>query len=142
MKTYSAKYNKQKGAAIRLDHRELICFSWIEIYHQEYDLNKRWKETGTWNDNDPDLMNKWDANATYSDMDFLMAAATFLQTPIIEALYIDNYIIRILAIADRKIGKRTLQKIREQREYLHFPDWVKQFYELRLGISNNIERVN
>jgi len=62
-----------------------------------------------------------------------MAAASFLKTPIMEALYSDNYMIRILAIVDRRIGKRTLQKLKKSGDYQSLPSWVKQFYELRLG---------
>ncbi len=129
---YHKVHNSYGRAAIRLDGRELVCFSWIEMYHQDYDLNERWEKTGAWNDNDPDLKDKWDVNATYCEMDFLAAATTFLQMPIMEALYSDNYIIRIFTIVDRRIGKRTLQKLRESGEYQNFPTWIKQFYELRL----------
>lgn len=52
--------------------------------------------------------------------------------PIINALYSDNYIIQIFAILDRRIGKRTLRKIKKEEIYQSYPFWVKQFYELRL----------
>ena len=132
---YHKVHNSYGRAAIRLDDRELVCFSWIEMYHQEYDLNERCAETGAWDDNDPELKNKWDADATYCDMDFLTAATAFLQTPILEALYSDNYIIRIFAIVDRRIGKRTLRRVRDSGEYQTLPSWVKQFYDLRLGAN-------
>lgn len=130
---YHKVHNSYGRAAIRLDNRELVCFSWIEMVHQEADLHELWEETGAWNDHDPGLKNKWDADAAYCDMDFLAAATSFLQTPIKEALYSDNYIIRIFAIVDRRIGKRTLRKIRESGEFQNFPAWVRQFYDLRLG---------
>jgi len=132
---YHKVHNSYGRAAIRLDHRELVCFSWVEVRHQDDDLNELWKETGVWDHHDPDLKNKWDANATYHDMNFLDAATSFLQMPIMKALYSDNYIIRIFAIVDRRIGKRTLQKLRESGDYQNFPAWVKQFYELRLGVN-------
>lgn len=43
----------------------------------------------------------------------------------------DDPIIRILAILDRRVGRRTLQKIRQQAPDL--PPWVRQFYDLRLS---------
>lgn len=112
----------------------MVCFSWIEMYHQETDLNKVWEETGVWDYNDLNLKEKWDANATYHDMDFLAAATSFLQMPIMKALYSDNYIVQIFAILDRRVGKRTLRKIKENGFYLNYPFWVKQFYDLRLGM--------
>lgn len=132
---YHKVHNSYGRAAIRLDHKELVCFSWIEMYHQESDLHQIWEETGIWDNQNPVLKNKWDVNATYHDMDFLAAATAFLQTPITEALYSNNYIIRIFAIVDRRIGKRTLQKINKNKDYQTLPDWVKQFYDLRLGSS-------
>jgi len=130
---YHKVHNSYGRAAIRLDGRELVCFSWVEMYHQDRDLNEMWRETGVWDYTNPDLKNKWDADASYHDMDFLAAAGSFLQTPIMEALYSDNDIIRIFAVVDRRIGKRTLQRLRESGAYQGFPSWVKQFYELRLG---------
>ena len=104
------------------------------MYRQEADLNRVWKETGVWDPSDFQLKEKWDADAAYSDMDFLSAAAAFLQTPIGEALGSDNYIVRILAILDRRLGKRTLRKIKEEGAYQSLPSWVRQFYDLRLGL--------
>ena len=41
----------------------------------------------------------------------------------------------ILAILDKRVGKRTLEKIKEAEEYKKHPEWVRQFYELRLNES-------
>lgn len=132
---YHKVHNSYGRAAIRLDKREMVCFSWIEMYHQETDLDKVWEETGVWDHDDLDLKKKWDADATYYDMDFLAAATSFLQMPIMKALYNDNYIVKIFAILDRRIGKRTLRKIKEDGFYLSYPSWVKQFYDLRSGMK-------
>lgn len=131
---YHKVHNSYGRAAIRLDKKEMVCFSWIEMYHQETDLNRVYRETGVWDDNGLTLKEKWDADGTYYDMDFLSAATSFLQMPIIEALYSDNYIVQIFAILDRRIGKRTLRKIKDDGSYQSYPSWVKQFYELRLRL--------
>ena len=132
---YHKVHNSYGRAAILLDNKEMVCFSWIEMYHQESDLQEVWKETGSWNYDNPDLKNKWDTNATYYDMDFLSAAVSFLEMPIQEALPSDNYIIRIFAILDRRVGKRTLQKMMEQKNHQNLPDWVEQFFDLRCDMS-------
>lgn len=74
---YHKVHNSYGRAAIRLDNRELVCFSWVEMYDQEYDLHEKWKETGVWDYEDQDLKSKWDENATYYEMDFLAAAVSF-----------------------------------------------------------------
>lgn len=76
---------------------------------------------------------KWDANCTYCEMDFLEAVLQFRNMPIQEALESQNYIIKVLAIMDRRVGKRTLSRILEEATYNDFPAWVRQFYELRLS---------
>lgn len=66
---------------------------------------------------------------------FLSAATSFLEMPIQEALISDNYIIRIFAILDRRVGRRTLQKIKDREEDQNLPAWVKRFYGLRLNVE-------
>lgn len=130
---YHKVHNSYGRAAIRLDRREMVYFSWIEMYNQERDVSEAWEETDVYDYNDLELKQKWDANASYCDMDFLCAATSFLQMPIMEALYSDNRIMQIFAIMDRRVGKRTLRKIKEEGSYQSYPSWVKQFYDLRLG---------
>ena len=61
--------------------------------------------------------------------DFLEAVTTYLKTDITTALNSDNYILRALAYMDRRVGKRTLLKIKE--EVTALPEWIKQFYRIR-----------
>lgn len=125
---YHKVHNSYGRVAIRLDNNELVCFSWINTCKQEHDIS--YSEA-----DDADLKKKWDENATYSEMDFLEAATSFLKMPVREALQNDNFIVRILAVIDRRIGKRTLRKIQEEGDYKDLPDWVKQFYELRINCN-------
>lgn len=120
---YHQVHDSYGRAAIRLDGRELVCFSWIEMYRQERD---GYAEA---------MKPKWDENCTYCEMDFLNAVLTFRNLAIQDALDSEDYIIKILAIMDKRVGKRTLEKISRAGEYRTYPDWVRQFYELRLGGS-------
>lgn len=52
---------------------------------------------------------------------------------------------RVLAIMDRRVGKRTLEEIKNAGEYKSYPEWVQQFYKLRLNklfISDRIKLNN
>ena len=51
--------------------------------------------------------------------------------PIGEALISDNCLIRIFAILDRRVGKRTIKQIQDGEKYKTYPEWVQQFYKLR-----------
>lgn len=128
---YHEVHNSYGRAAIMLDKKELVVFSWKNTYVMERDVNEKWKETGVYDINAPDLKEKWDKDGTISDWDFLQGATDFLQIPISDALISDNYLIRVFAILDRRLGKRTLRKIYDSEEYKSYPEWVQQFYKLR-----------
>ena len=132
---YHRVHNVYGRVAIRLDGRELVCFSWTSILRQDSDLHQLWEETGRWDHTDPALREAWNRDAVYCEMDFLDAATAFLNLPIEAALESDDYIIHILAILDRRTGRRTLERIRQQG-YQDLPPWVKQFYDLRLSVSS------
>lgn len=137
---YHKVHNAYGRAAIRLDGRELICFSWIEMYRQDADLGLQWQQSGEYDE--AALKEKWDREKAYHDINFLDAALQFLEMPISGALKSENYIIKILAILDRRVGKRTLAKIAQRGEYAAYPDWVRQFYELRLEEYSGNDRKN
>ena len=71
-------------------------------------------------------------DVTFSDCDFLSAATEYLQLSIKDALESENYLIKVFAIMDRRVGKRTLEKIRNANLYKEYPEWVQQFYRLRM----------
>ena len=131
---YRRVHDKHGRAAIRLDGKDLVIFSWIESCRQEYDISLLYKQGVCKSERDAQLKPKWDADCTYSEMDFLDAALRFRSMAIQDALESENYILKILGILDRRVGKRTLSRIKESGEYEGYPDWVKQFYQLRLSV--------
>ncbi len=133
---YHKVHDSYGRAAIRLDGRELVCFSWIEMYRQESDVHGKWKETGVYDHSDPELKAKWDMDGTYCEMDFLDAALSFINMPIKEALESPDLIIRVMAVMDRRTGRRTLQRIYGKKQFEELPFWAKQFYELRFTVEN------
>jgi hypothetical protein len=54
----------------------------------------------------------------------------YLHNPIENSISSENGLIRLLAILDRRVGKRTLLKQLEKLS--DQPDWLKPFYTLRL----------
>lgn len=131
---YHQVHNSYGRVAILLDDRELAAFSWREMYQQDDDTGALWDfEKGTVEDGGEEILKeKWNCDATYSDYDFLEAATGYLQMPVKDALESGNYLIRIFAVMDRRVGRRTLDKIRQDGRYLDLPEWVGQFYRLRL----------
>ena len=128
---YHEVHNSYGRASIKLDGKELVVFSWINMYKQESDTHERWKETGVYDSDALELKNKWEKEGTLSEWDFLQAATDFLQMPIADALTCDNCLIRIFAILDRRVGSRTIKQIQDSEIYKTYPEWVQQFYTLR-----------
>ena len=133
---YHEVHNAYGRASIKLDGKELVIFSWIDMYKQERDIDIQWKETGIYDGDSPELKAKWDREGTLSDWDFLQAATDYLQMPIADALKSENCLIRVFAILDRRVGKRTIKQIQDSEEYKTYPEWVQQFYVLRLENQN------
>lgn len=50
-----------------------------------------------------------------------------------QSLRSDDLLLRMFAVLDRRIGRRTLQRLADTYEDL--PDWLKQFYQLRFAVE-------
>lgn len=72
-------------------------------------------------------------NGIATTWDVMAGIHEFLAQPIQLSLKSSNYIVRMLAILDGRVGKRTLIKLAEYYSYL--PQWLKQFYELRFAVE-------
>lgn len=62
--------------------------------------------------------------------DITDAVAEYLESPIEKSLASENPIIRMLAVMDRRIGKRTVNKLKSEIDKQ--PEWLKFFYRLRI----------
>ena len=83
----------------------------------------------------------WDipfsARDEYMDDEFSEALEIYRNQPISESIYSENPIVRMFAIVDRRVGKRTLIKLRDTVGIQ--PEWLRPFYEIRFaseGIHN------
>jgi len=71
--------------------------------------------------NDRGIASTWDA---------MSAIEEYLNMSVEESLHSENPIIRMLAVLDRRVGKRTLMKVKEQFE--RGPEWLLRFYTMRV----------
>ncbi len=136
---YHDVHNVYGRAAVRLDGKELVCFSWIEQYYQERAIAEALcqQPESEYEQVRQALKSEWNKNCTYCEMDFLDAVLRFRSMTIQEALRSDNAIVRALAILDRRVGSRTLRRIGAEKAFENEPEWVRQFYELRLNNSSS-----
>ena len=142
--SYHEVHNAYGRATIQYGKKEIVAFSWDRQYEQVQDIKEQYKKM----DNVPSMLvdyegslnaykvanvaatkEKWMPNCTLCETDFLNSLTIYLKTDIATSLRSDNYLLRVFAYMDRRVGKRTLMKIKDDVEKL--PDWVKQFYRIR-----------
>lgn len=126
--SYHDVYNVYGRATINYQKKELVTFSWIQLYAQERDASAIYQE-GERVSYGKLEKEKWMSEGTLCEKDFVHSVTIYLKTDIATSLYSDNYILRVFAYMDRRVGKRTLEKIKDEVELL--PEWVKQFYRIR-----------
>ncbi len=123
-------------AAVLVDGEEWVVFTWMDSARQERDLDGLWTEGGkaTYDTErfEQTLKPKWDEACTYSENDFLLAVLQFRNMSVGDALQSDDFLVKMLAILDKRVGVRTLKKLKETQAYLQYPEWVRRFYALRI----------
>ena len=72
----------------------------------------------------------------YTDGEFSDALEAYRRQPIAESLASENPIQRMFAIVDRRVGKRTLQRLAGSVQ--DQPEWLRVFYLARLEAENVI----
>jgi hypothetical protein len=71
------------------------------------------------------------AQSSLSKSNFIDVANTFLCTSIEESLESNDILLNILALVDRRVGKKRILKMNEKMKFKH--PIVQYFYELRLS---------
>lgn len=70
----------------------------------------------------------------YTDEEFCDALEKYRNQDIQESIHSNNSLIRMFAILDRRVGKRTLTKLKS--EWDRQPQWLQQIYLLRFAAES------
>ena len=152
--SYHKVHNAYGRASISYDNKELVCFSWDKNYAQVQDIHEQYSKmeyvpSMIKGDSYKDCIEalklaqenaskeKWMPDCILCEGDFIQSISLYLNTDITSSLHSDNYLLRVFAYVDRRVGKRTLLKIQNEVEEL--PMWVKQFYLIRCEAENLIQ---
>ncbi len=71
-----------------------------------------------------------ESRVEYTAREFSDALEAYRHQPIAESLNSQNPMVRLFAIVDRRVGKRTLQRLVDTVE--DQPEWLRCFYQARL----------
>lgn len=123
-----------------VDDKQVKRFSWetLNNYFIEKGYKTIEKPYGTieyW-DEFWSLLNKYPLNerTEYKDSEFADALSLYRNQDIICSIQSDNPIVRMFAILDRRVGKRTLEKLKDTLD--EQPEWLKYFYSFRFEAEN------
>lgn len=125
---YHEVHNAYGRATINYCKNEMVAFSWVEMCSQERDVAQLYKE-GKQDSYVGLEKEKWMLECKLCDADFIKSITVYLKTDIATSLHSDNYLLRVFAYMDRRVGMRTLIKIKDEAEKL--PERVKQFHKIR-----------
>ncbi len=122
---------------VYIDNEQVKRFSWETV--NTYFINNGYKENnkpygrseyweGFW-----ELLKQYppEARTEYTDDEFCDALESYRNQDIQDSISSKNALVRMFAILDRRVGKRTLDKIKLTVDKQ--PDWLKKFYLLRLN---------
>ncbi len=121
---------------ICIDSKQIKRFSWetVNTYfiNNGYKTNNNpigkdeyWEEFWQLLDNIP-----LNSRTEYTDNEFCEALKNYRNQDIQISIYSENPIIRMFAVLDRRVGKRTLELISKSVD--NQPDWLQQIYYLRI----------
>lgn len=128
--TYSKCPDHEGRAAILLDGKQIIsgsyCEQWskAELLPKDETLKARLSREFPYMDNTALEYGQFDQRCFYN------AFNEFDNQSIERSLYSENLLIRIFAILDRRVGKRTLSKLRENIQ--NEPQVFQLFFSIRM----------
>lgn len=116
---------------IRIDGKTFKHFSWETVAFKDKNLNQQEAWNIFWKEKDSVPV---EDKTEFDDEDFCNALKIYRELPIEDSIVHSNPIVRMFAVLDRRIGKRTVAKLSENAE--NQPEWLRELYLLRINAEN------
>ena len=120
---------------ICIDGKQVKRFSWetVNTYFIDcgYKTNKAPRGEREYWEEFWQLLDKYPQSLRieYTDAEFCRALEIYRNQDISDSISSENALVRMFAVLDRRVGKRTLKKLKDSLEAQ--PEWLLQFYNLR-----------
>ena len=131
--------------SIHIDNKPVKKFSWETV--NTYFIENGYKEEpehfgriGYW-EGFHMLLNTvpMESRTEYADDEFCEALEKYRNQSIRDSINSENPMVRMFAVLDRRIGKRTLADLKERIE--EQPEWLQSFYRLRIDSESNKKEI-
>jgi len=117
-------------AVITVDNKEILSMCTIKSNMRRYQKeNEIIQQQNNFENIDKKAHEHIKIQGIYAQYDFFDALEQYFNAPIEKSLKSTDMVIKILCLIDRRVGKRTLYKLRETIEKEN--DIIKFFYQLR-----------
>ena len=134
---YRKAHDQTGRVCILVDKKEVINMPFYIEDCRHFEASVRSKAaTQMYKDNLKDVFIEYAEQGLFYPGDFGIALNEYLSVNINDAISSDNLLVRMLAVMDRRVGKRTLHKIKTSISDL--PEWLQYFYQLRLKNENGL----
>lgn len=139
--TYRESHDREGRFALRLDGAEIFSSSYFDRWQARCDAEREMTAAGDTADLWRRSWEKATENGGFDQKTFYRAFAEFDSQSVAESLASENAVVRMLALLDRRIGKRMLEKLRVPMQQA--PQWLQMIYYIRLEAEHmplSIER--
>ena len=131
---YRKSHDEMGRVAVLLNGKEVLQSSWFEWAKKSHEIfeatrgprNKGLKHDEYWKKVDIETHNQYG----FDQFCFYSAYYEYANQSIENSLNAADPIVKMFAVLDRHVGKRTLENIKSSLDSL--PEWLRYFYELRL----------
>lgn len=115
---------------IRIEGKTHKRFSWETVAFKNKGIEPQEAWDIFWKEKDTVPVEE---KTEFDDEDFCDALKAYREMPIESSISHANPLVRMFAVTDRRVGKRTLEKLSETTE--NQPDWLRELYLLRINVE-------
>lgn len=128
---YRETHDSEGGVALRVDGREVFrsdFFKWARVMF--IDRTQSEAEEKSWQELNMDS----NVKGAFDQFGFYRAFYKYDNQCIEKSLESEDAVVRLFALLDKRVGKRTLGKLLPSVEQQ--PEWLRYFYRLRMESEN------
>ena len=136
---YRHSHDATGRVCVLVDNQEVISMPFQNENRIYADAYERFEDSGkSLFQLSEEVAQEYHERGDFRPYDFGRAVDVYLRQPIYDSLNSDDFLVKMLAILDRRVGKRTLQKIKINVSAM--PEWLQYFCILRLESENILYR--